>query len=66
MSESCLRMNESLLHHRRRRSDVQSLRLSNFPTSFHGSPCTYQTRFHEGPQIFIQVFNCVNGVPVTQ
>jgi len=39
--------------HGLRRSDLKSLRLPKFPTSFHGSPCTYQTRFR------------ANGVPVT-
>jgi len=51
---------------RRRRLDLKSLRLPKFPTSFHGSPCTNQTQFHESPQILIQVFTCVNGVPVIQ
>ena len=35
-------------------------------TNFHGSLRIYQTHFHGSPQVFIQVFGCVNGVPVTQ
>ena len=30
------------------------------------NPRTYQTCFHGSPHIFIQVFTCVNGVPVTE
>jgi len=55
-----------MVTHRRRRSDLKHLRLSKFPISIHGSTRTYQTYFHGSPQIFIQGFTCVNGVPVTQ
>jgi len=57
---------DSVVLRRRRRSDSKWLQLSKFPTSFHRSPRAYQTRFHGSPQIFIQVFSRVNGVPVTR
>ena len=41
---------------------ITTVKISN---KFAGSPRTYQTRFHRSPQIFIQFFTCVNGVPVT-
>ena len=52
----------SVLGHGRRRLDLKQLRLPKFPTNFHGSPRTYQTRFQWNPQIFTRDFTCVNGV----
>jgi len=51
---------------RRRKSDFTWLRLPWFPTSFHRSPRTHQTRFLGSPQNFKQDFTWVNGVSVTQ
>ena len=52
--------------HRQRKSDLESLRLSKFPTSFHRSPRTHQTRLLGTSRNFEQVFTCVNGVPFAQ
>jgi len=53
-------------NHRRRKSDLKQLRLPKFPTSFHGCPRTYQSRFLGSPKNFKQGFTWVNGVPVMQ
>jgi len=50
----------SVTCHRRRRSE---LRLPKIPTSFHGSPRTYQSRFLGSRQSFKIGFTWENGVP---
>ena len=45
---------------------VRPLRQPKITTSFHGSPRTYQTRIHESPQNFKQIFTWVHEVPFTQ
>jgi len=45
---------------------LKMMATANFPTTFHRSPRTYQTRFLGSPQNFEQVSTWVNGVPVTQ
>jgi len=52
--------------YRRRRSELKYVRLPKYPTSFLGSPHTYQTRFLGSPQNSKQVFILVNRVPVTR
>ena len=62
---------QSYLMYTRRSTDGGDRTSNNYDckkvlTSFHSSPSTYQTYFHGSLHIFIQVFTCVNGVPVTQ